>query len=224
MVVADVVQAALNAGRPVVALESTVLTHGLPYPDNLAAGREAEQAVRARGAVPATGAVLEGRVRVGLAPAELERLARLGPAAAKLSLRDLGISLARGAGGGTTAADTAFLAWRACIRVFATGGLRGVHRVRAGARGRLGRPPGPARHTGGGGLLRGQVHPRRAGDAGVPGDGLGGRGGLPPGHAARVLRGRHGPAGALAAGQPGAGGGGVPRHAPPGRPRRAGAG
>lgn len=128
LAIADEVRAALAAGRPVVALESTVVTHGLPYPENLAAARAAEEAVRARGAVPATVAVLDGRARVGLAPDELERLARLGPAAAKLSLRDLGPAVARGLSGGTTVAATAYLAARAGIAAFATGGLGGVHR------------------------------------------------------------------------------------------------
>lgn len=125
------VAAALAAGRPVVALESAVLTHGLPYPDNLAAVRAAEEAVRAEGAVPALVAVVAGRVRVGLLPDELEAMARAGAEgrAAKLSLRDLPVAAALGLTGGTTVAATAHLAARAGIAVFATGGLGGVHRV-----------------------------------------------------------------------------------------------
>lgn len=119
---------ALAGAAPVVALESTLITHGLPHPDNLRTAREAEAAVRAAGAVPATVAVLDGRPRVGLTGDELERLAKFGTRAFKLSLRDLGPAAARGVTGGTTVAATAHLAWTAGIRTFATGGLGGVHR------------------------------------------------------------------------------------------------
>jgi pseudouridine-5'-phosphate glycosidase len=121
------VRAALEGHGPVVALESTLITHGLPYPDNLEVAHEAEDAVRQNGAVPATIAVLDGRVRLGLAPRELERLARPHDEVHKLSLRDLGPAVARAVTGGTTVAATARIAARAGIEVFATGGLGGVH-------------------------------------------------------------------------------------------------
>ena len=118
---------ALRAGRAVVALESTVITHGLPPPHNLDVARRMEAAVRAGGAVPATIALVRGRVCVGLSPAELERLSGL-PSARKCSLRDLPIAMARGEDGGTTVSATLWAAARAGIRVFATGGIGGVHR------------------------------------------------------------------------------------------------
>ncbi len=126
LVVLDEVAAALRAGRPVVALESTAIAHGLPWPNNLAIALQMEAAVRAAGAVPATIAVLGGRLRVGLTAAELERLAR-DPAIPKLSWRDLPIAVARGGDGATTVAATLAVAGRVGIRVFATGGLGGVH-------------------------------------------------------------------------------------------------
>jgi pseudouridine-5'-phosphate glycosidase len=119
--------AALAAGRPVVALESTIIAHGLPRPDNLRVARELEDAVRARGAVPATIAVLGGEVRVGLGDAELERLASSDDVA-KCGIRDVPVVVARGADGATTVAATADIAVAAGIRVFATGGIGGVHR------------------------------------------------------------------------------------------------
>jgi len=121
------VEAARDAGRPIVALESTILTHGLPKPDNLAIGREIEDEVRAAGAVPATVAVLRGAVRIGLSADDLARLCA-SDAAVKLSRRDLGIAAAKGWTGGTTVAATMILARRAGIEVFATGGIGGVHR------------------------------------------------------------------------------------------------
>jgi pseudouridine-5'-phosphate glycosidase len=121
------VQAALAAGRPVVALESTIIAHGLPRPDNLRVAREIEDAVRAGGAVPATIAVLAGEIHVGLDDAALETLA-LTDGVVKCGVRDLAPALARGAHGATTVAATAHIAELAGIRVFATGGLGGVHR------------------------------------------------------------------------------------------------
>ncbi len=118
---------ALSAGRAVVALESTILAHGLPRGDNRAAADRIEAAVRASGAVPATIAVLGGRVRVGLGPTELDRLCESADMA-KLSVRDLGPALTLGRDGATTVASTAALAHRSGISVFATGGLGGVHR------------------------------------------------------------------------------------------------
>jgi len=121
------VSAALAAGAPVVALESALVTHGLPHPDNVRIARAAEQAVRDHGAVPATVAVVAGQVRVGLDDAALEALAT-GADAAKASLRDVPVVVARGGSAGTTVAATARIAARTGIVVFATGGLGGVHR------------------------------------------------------------------------------------------------
>jgi len=125
--IAPEVEDALARGRAVVALESTIVAHGLPRPRNLAVARELEQIVRDGGAVPATIAVLDGQVRVGLDAAGLERLAA-DPDITKASVRDLPPLLAQGGDGATTVASTALLAHRAGIRVFATGGLGGVHR------------------------------------------------------------------------------------------------
>ena len=127
MVVSEPVARALRDGAPLVALESTIITHGLPRPENIRAAREFEDAVAERGAVPATIAMLGGVAHVGLQAAELERLAG-GEGALKLSVRDLPVAIAQGATGGTTVAATALLAARAGIRVFATGGIGGVHR------------------------------------------------------------------------------------------------
>src|SRR5688500_3050417 len=121
------VSAALDAGRPVVALESTLLAHGLPRPDNRAAADDVEAAVRAGGAVPATIAVLDGVPHVGLTPEELDRVCA-DPELAKLGIRDLPVAAALGLSGATTVSSTALLAESAGVRVFATGGLGGVHR------------------------------------------------------------------------------------------------
>jgi pseudouridine-5'-phosphate glycosidase len=127
LVVDPEVAAALAAGEPVVALESTLLAHGLPRPGNLAVAATIEAAVRDAGAVPATVAVLDGAVRIGLDEAALVRVCT-DPELAKLSARDVPVALALGGSGATTVASTAVLAARAGIRVFATGGLGGVHR------------------------------------------------------------------------------------------------
>ncbi|MBA0052321.1 pseudouridine-5'-phosphate glycosidase [Streptomyces sp. AJS327] len=127
VVTAEEVETALAENRPVVALESTIIAHGLPRPRNLAVARELEELVRAEGAVPATIAVLDGTARVGLTAKELERVAEDG-AMRKLGRRDLAPALATGASGATTVSGTAFLAARAGLRTFATGGLGGVHR------------------------------------------------------------------------------------------------
>jgi pseudouridine-5'-phosphate glycosidase len=123
----EAVARALRDGAPVVALESTIITHGLPQPENLVAALEFEQAVAQGGAVPATIAMLDGVAHIGLASDQLERLAK-SETAVKLSARDLPIAMAQGLTGGTTVAATALLASHAGIRVFATGGIGGVHR------------------------------------------------------------------------------------------------
>jgi pseudouridine-5'-phosphate glycosidase len=128
IVIADEVRAALGERRAVVALESTILAHGLPWPDNLEIGRGLEDAVRAAGAVPATIAVLGGRACVGLGAAELEQVARGGSAFAKAGAGDLAVHLARAADAATTVAGTVHLAAHAGIPIMATGGIGGVHR------------------------------------------------------------------------------------------------
>src|SRR5215212_3299819 len=118
---------ALREGRAVVALESTVISHGLPRPTNLETARRLEQTVRERGAIPATVAVLGGRLCVGLDGSQLERLA-FADGVRKMSRRDLAVVVARGWDGATTVATTLWVAGRAGLKVFATGGIGGVHR------------------------------------------------------------------------------------------------
>lgn len=124
---AEPVAQAIANGAPVVALESTIVTHGMPYPANLETARAVEAEVRAAGAVPATIAVLDGAIRVGLDDGSLERLAR-SSGAMKLSRADLAYAVAAGSVGSTTVAATMICAQRAGIGVFATGGIGGVHR------------------------------------------------------------------------------------------------
>jgi pseudouridine-5'-phosphate glycosidase len=126
LVLTEEVQAALAEGRPVVALESSILAQGLPAPQNLEAALACETAIRAAGAVPATVAVIDGRLRLGLDRAGLERLARGG--VRKLSSRDLGPALAEGGDGATTVAGSIRAAALAGVRFMATGGIGGVHR------------------------------------------------------------------------------------------------
>ncbi len=121
------VATALDGGKPVVALESTIISHGMPYPTNLEVARRVEEIIREAGAVPATIGLLDGRVKVGLTPEELEIFAQAEDVA-KVSTRDLGLVLASGAKGATTVAATMIAAALAGIRVFVTGGLGGVHR------------------------------------------------------------------------------------------------
>jgi pseudouridylate synthase len=121
------VAAALAAGRPVVALESTIITHGMPWPQNVATARAVEDAVRDAGATPATIAVMGGRIHIGLSSADLDQLGQA-QGVAKLSRADLAICLASGATGATTVAATMICAHLAGIAVFATGGIGGVHR------------------------------------------------------------------------------------------------
>lgn len=120
------VAAALEQGRPVVALESTIISHGLPRPDNLAAAQEFEEILRSQGVTPATVAVLDGALKAGLTADELSRIAN--EDVPKLTVRDLPVVLGMAGSGATTVAATSWIADRAGIRVFATGGLGGVHR------------------------------------------------------------------------------------------------
>ncbi|MCX7277262.1 MAG: pseudouridine-5'-phosphate glycosidase [Burkholderiales bacterium] len=122
------VAAALAAKRPVVALESTIIAHGMPYPNNVATALQVEAEVRAHGAVPATIAIVQGRLKVGLSPDEIEQLGRGGRDVVKVSRRDMAFIVAAGQTGATTVASTMLIAAMAGIRVFATGGIGGVHR------------------------------------------------------------------------------------------------
>ncbi len=122
------VKAALDEGRPVVALESTIISHGMPYPKNVETALRVEQTIRDNGAVPATIAVIGGRLKAGLSRGEIEHLGKAGRAVAKASRRDLPALVARGADGATTVTTTMIIAHMAGIRIFATGGIGGVHR------------------------------------------------------------------------------------------------
>ena len=121
------VREALETGRPVVALESTIVSHGMPYPQNVQTAREVEETVRLHGVAPATIAVVRGRIKVGLSEEELEQLGS-DPTFAKVSTRDLPHTVALGQNGATTVASTMRIAHLAGVRVFATGGTGGVHR------------------------------------------------------------------------------------------------
>lgn len=122
------VAAALHDGRPVVALESTIISHGMPYPQNTETALRVEAEVRKAGAIPATVAVLNGKMKAGLSPAEIEVIGKTGAAVTKVSRRDLPVILARRLPGATTVAATMIIAAAAGIPVFATGGIGGVHR------------------------------------------------------------------------------------------------
>ena len=126
--VAPEVAAAVAAGKPVVALESTIISHGMPYPQNVETALKVESIIRENGAVPATIAILGGRLKAGLAPEEIEYLGKQGPKVAKASRRDLAVLCARGADGATTVTTTMMIAHMAGIQIFATGGIGGVHR------------------------------------------------------------------------------------------------
>ena len=122
------VSAALAAGKPVVALESTIISHGMPYPQNVKTALEVEQIIRDNGAVPATIAIIGGRLKAGLTPEEIEYFGKKGPEIAKASRRDLPVLVARGQDGACTVTTTMMIAHMAGIGVFATGGIGGVHR------------------------------------------------------------------------------------------------
>ena len=121
-------KSALAKGKPVVALESTIIAHGMPFPQNLAMAQEVETIVRDHGAIPATIAVVDGELRAGLSPEELKHFAKTGPSIIKVSTRDLPFVVARKMTGATTVASTMRLAAMAGIHVFATGGIGGAHR------------------------------------------------------------------------------------------------
>ncbi len=126
--VAPEVAEALSAGKPVVALESTIISHGMPYPKNVETALLVEKTIRENGAVPATIAIIGGRLKAGLTPEEIEHLGKAGQAVAKASRRDLAVLVSRGADGATTVTTTMMIAHMAGISVFATGGIGGVHR------------------------------------------------------------------------------------------------
>ena len=126
--VAPEVAEAIANGRPVVALESTIISHGMPYPQNVDTALNVEKIIRENGAVPATIAVIGGRLKAGLSPEEIEYLGKKGQAVAKASRRDLPVLIARGQDGATTVTTTMIIAHMAGISVFATGGIGGVHR------------------------------------------------------------------------------------------------
>ncbi|HAP55313.1 MAG TPA: pseudouridine-5-phosphate glycosidase, partial [Spirochaetaceae bacterium] len=126
--VTEEVRAALGANRPVVALESTIISHGMPWPKNLETALAVEELIRSCGAVPATVALMEGRLCAGLSKAQLEALAKAGTGVTKASRRDFPRLLASGGTGATTVAGTMIVAALAGIRIFATGGMGGVHR------------------------------------------------------------------------------------------------
>jgi len=122
------VQQALNEGKPVVALESTIISHGMPYPQNVETALRVEQTIRDNGAVPATIAIIGGKLKAGCTPDEIEYLGKKGHEVTKASRRDLPVLIARGEDGATTVTTTMMIAAMAGIKVFATGGIGGVHR------------------------------------------------------------------------------------------------
>ena len=119
---------AVAAGKPVVALESTIISHGMPYPQNVETALKVESIIREQGAVPATIAIIGGRLKAGLTPEEIEYFGKKGMAITKASRRDLAVLCARGEDGATTVTTTTIIAHMAGIKVFATGGFGGVHR------------------------------------------------------------------------------------------------
>ncbi|HIT35352.1 MAG TPA: pseudouridine-5'-phosphate glycosidase [Candidatus Faecousia intestinavium] len=119
---------ALAAGKPVVALESTIISHGMPYPQNVETALNVEKIIRENGAVPATIAIIGGRLKAGLTPEEIEYFGKKGTAIRKASRRDLAVLCARGEDGATTVTTTMMIAHMAGISIFATGGIGGVHR------------------------------------------------------------------------------------------------
>ncbi len=127
MDIKDEVQKALDQGRAVVALESTIISHGMPYPENIISAKKSESLIREAGAVPATIAVIKGRIKIGLTEEDLDHMGR-DSEIAKVSRRDMALVMAKGLDGATTVATTMLCSERAGIKVFATGGIGGVHR------------------------------------------------------------------------------------------------
>ena len=125
--ITDEIKQALASGTAIVALESTIISHGLPYPENVTIARAIEQVVRDNGAIPATIAILDGKIKIGLSASDLETLAHPDSTIIKVSRRDIGSVIARKANGATTVASTMIFAEMAGISVFATGGIGGVH-------------------------------------------------------------------------------------------------
>jgi len=128
LILSSKVEAALNAGKPVIALESTIISHGMPYPQNVETALKCEATARENGAEPATVAIIGGKLCAGLTEDQIDYLGRTGTAVTKASRRDLPMLIARGMDGATTVAATMIVAAMAGIRVFATGGIGGVHR------------------------------------------------------------------------------------------------
>ena len=128
LLISKEVQAALDANKPVIALESTIISHGMPYPQNVETARQCERIARENGATPATCAILGGKLCIGLDDEQLEYLGKAGRKVAKVSRRDIPVIVARKGDGATTVAATMILAALAGVRVFATGGIGGVHR------------------------------------------------------------------------------------------------
>ena len=126
--IAPEVKAALDAGKPVVALESTIISHGMPYPQHVETALNVEKLIRDNGAIPATIAVIKGRLKAGLSEAEIDYLGKTGHAVPKASRRDLPVLVAQGRDGACTVTTTMIIANLAGIKVFATGGIGGVHR------------------------------------------------------------------------------------------------
>ena len=122
------VEEAIKSGQPVVALESTIISHGMPYPQNVETALSVERIIRENGAVPATIAVIKGRMKAGLTEDEIEYLGKTGSGVAKASRRDLAALICNGADGATTVTTTMMIAHMAGISIFATGGIGGVHR------------------------------------------------------------------------------------------------
>ncbi len=128
LAVSPEVQAALDAGKPVVALESTIISHGMPYPKNVETALNVEKIIRDNGATPATIAIIKGKLTVGCTPEQIEYLGKRGLDVPKASRRDLPVLLAKGEDGATTVTTTMIAAAMAGVKVFATGGIGGVHR------------------------------------------------------------------------------------------------
>lgn len=126
--IAPQIQAALDKKLPIVALESTIISHGMPYPQNIEMALEVEDIIKTHGATPATIAIMDGQLKVGLSHAEIERLAKTGQDCVKVSRRDIAFILSQNKIGATTVASTMIIAAMAGIKIFATGGIGGVHR------------------------------------------------------------------------------------------------